>query len=70
MAKGRSTTVLSARVPDSVGDRVKALADKAGLTTSEWCKAALTRAAGLLPGDQVRSHHKKPVYTTKRGKVQ
>ena len=65
MVKGRSTTVIAVRVPDDVSARVKALAEKAGLTTSEWVKAELIRAAGLLPEGQVRSHHKKPVYTTK-----
>jgi len=59
MVKGRSTTVIAVRVPDSVSARVKALAEKAGVTTSEWAKAELIRAAGLLPGGQVRSHHRK-----------
>lgn len=59
MAKGRSTTVIGVRVPDAVYTRIKALAEKQELTVSEWAKAALIRAAGLLPGGQVRSHHKK-----------
>jgi len=59
MAKGRSTTVIGVRVPDPVYTRVKELADKQGLTVSEWCKASLVRAAGLLPGGQVRSHKKR-----------
>ena len=67
MVKGRSTTVIGVRVPDTVYTRIKGLADKQRLTTSEWCKAMLIRDAGLLPGGQVRSHHKKPVYTTKKG---
>jgi len=67
MVKGRSTTVIGVRVPDGVYTRIKDLAGKQGLTVSEWCKGALSRAAGLLPGGQVRSHHKKPVYTTTRG---
>jgi len=59
MAKGRNTRVIGVRVPDSVYTRIKALADKQGLTVSEWCKDNLTRVAGLLPGGTVRSHHKK-----------
>ncbi|MBA7657089.1 hypothetical protein ES703_65020 [subsurface metagenome] len=59
MVKGRSTKVIGVRVPDSVNTRIKDLADRQGLTVSEWAKAALVRAAGLLPGGQVRSHHKK-----------
>lgn len=58
MVKGRSTKVIGVRVPDSVYTRIKALADRQELTVSEWCKAALIRAAGLLHGGQVRSHHK------------
>ena len=65
MVKGRSTTVIAVRVPDSVNTRVRDLASKQGLTTSEWCKGELIRAAGLLPSGRVRSHHKKPVYTIK-----
>ncbi|MBA7604002.1 hypothetical protein ES703_11120 [subsurface metagenome] len=57
--KGRSTTVIGVRVPEGVYTRVRALADKQGLTVSEWCKANLARAAGLLPDGKVRSHHKK-----------
>jgi len=59
MVKGRSTTVIGVRVPDSVYTRIRDLAEKQGLTVSEWCKAELIRAAGLLPEGQVRSHHKK-----------
>jgi len=59
MVKGRSTKVIGVRAPDAVYTRIKALAEKQGLTVSEWAKAALIRAAGLLPGGQVRSHHKK-----------
>jgi len=57
--KGRNTTVIGVRVPEGVYTRVRALADKQGLTVSEWCKANLARAAGLLPDGKVRSHHKK-----------
>lgn len=57
--KGRSTTVIGVRVPDDVCTRIKALAEKQGLTVSEWCKSNLIRAAGLLPDSKVRSHHKK-----------
>jgi len=67
MVKGRSTTVIGVRVPDSVNTQIRDLASKQGLTTSEWCKAMLIRAAGLLPSGQMRSHHKKAVNTTKRG---
>jgi len=49
MVKGRSTTVIGCRVPDSVYTRIKDLAGKQELTVSEWCKAALIREAGLLP---------------------
>ena len=59
MVRGRNTTVIGVRVPDSVSARIRDLAGKKGLTISEWCKAALTRAAGLKTGGQVRSHHKK-----------
>ncbi|MBA7559149.1 hypothetical protein ES708_00763 [subsurface metagenome] len=59
MAKGRNTTVIGVRVPDPVAARIKALADKQGLTVSEWCKANLARSAGLLPDGEVRSHHTK-----------
>ncbi|GAJ03174.1 unnamed protein product [marine sediment metagenome] len=58
MAKGRNTRVIGVRVPDSVYTRIKALADRQGLTVSEWCKANLARSAGLLPDGEVRSHHK------------
>jgi predicted DNA-binding protein len=46
--KGRSTTVIAVRVPDSLAIRLKDLAGKEGLTVSEWCKAALARAAGMV----------------------
>ncbi|MBA7623202.1 hypothetical protein ES703_30595 [subsurface metagenome] len=59
MVKGRSTTVIAVRVPDSVSTRVRDLSAKQSLTVSEWCKAALMREAGVLPDGQVRSHHKK-----------
>ncbi len=58
MSKGRNTTVIGVRVPDSVYTRIKALAETQRLTISEWCKVNLTRAAGLLPDGRVRSHHK------------
>ncbi len=57
--KGRSTTVIGVRVPDSVNTRIKLLAARQGLTVSAWCKVNLARAAGLLPGGQVRSHKKR-----------
>ena len=59
MVKGRNTKVIGIRVRDDVYTRIKALADKQELTVSEWCKDNLTRAAGLLPGGTVRSHHKR-----------
>jgi predicted DNA-binding protein len=59
MVKGRSTKVIGVRVPDSVYTRIKALAEKKGLTVSEWCKSNLARAAGLLPDGSTRSHHNK-----------
>ncbi|MBA7693727.1 hypothetical protein ES703_102316 [subsurface metagenome] len=59
MAKGRNTKVIGVRVPDSVYTRIKALADRQGLTVSEWCKVNLARDAGLLPDGRVRSHHEK-----------
>lgn len=46
--KGRSTTVIAVRVPDSLDIRIRELADKQGLTVSQWCKAALARAAGMI----------------------
>ncbi|MBA7554455.1 hypothetical protein ES705_47076 [subsurface metagenome] len=59
MVKGRSTKVVGVRVPDTVYIRIKALADKQGLTISEWCKVNLARDAGLLSDGRVRSHHEK-----------
>ncbi|MBA7530712.1 hypothetical protein ES705_22922 [subsurface metagenome] len=59
MTKGRSTTVIGVRVPDSVNTRIKLLAAGQGLTVSEWCKVNLARAAGLLPDGSLRSHHKR-----------
>ncbi|MBA7640314.1 hypothetical protein ES703_47979 [subsurface metagenome] len=59
MVKGRSTIVIGVRVPDSVYTRIKALADRQGLTVSEWCKVNLAWSAGLLPDGSLRSHHKK-----------
>jgi len=59
MAKGRSTTVIGVRVSDGVNARIKVLANRQGLTVSEWCKVNLARAAGLLPDGHIRSHHKK-----------
>lgn len=46
--KGRSTTVIGVRVPDSLETRIKDLADKEGITINEWCKAVLSRAAGMI----------------------
>ena len=57
--KGRNTTVIGVRVSTGVYTRIKGLAEKQGLTISEWCKSSLARAAGLLPDGGVRSHHKK-----------
>ncbi len=57
--KGRHTSVIGVRIPDSVYGRIKALAERQGLTISEWCKVNLARSAGLLPDGEVRSHHKK-----------
>ncbi|GAI62803.1 unnamed protein product [marine sediment metagenome] len=58
MVKGRNTTVIGVRVPDKVNTRIEALAEKQGLTRNDWAKAALIRAAGLLPDGGLRSHHK------------
>ncbi len=60
MVKGRSTSVIGVRVPDSLYTRIKALAGKQSLTVNDWAKAALIRAAGLLPDGGLRSHHKGP----------
>ena len=46
--KGRSTTVIGVRVPDSLDIRIKELAEKQGVTVNEWCKGALARAAGMI----------------------
>ena len=46
--KGRSTTVIATRVPDSLEARIKDLAHREGLTVSQWCKAVLARAAGMI----------------------
>jgi len=59
MVKGRNTTVIAVRVPDSLSIRIRALADKQGLTVSEWCKVNLARTAGVLPDGSIRSHGKK-----------
>ncbi|MBA7622488.1 hypothetical protein ES703_29865 [subsurface metagenome] len=59
MGKGRNTKVIGVRVPDPVAARIKALADRQGLTVSEWCKVNLARTAGLLPDGSVRTHHRK-----------
>jgi hypothetical protein len=59
MSRGRNSTVIGVRVPDSVYDRVKALAKKEGWTVNDWMKAAVLRAAGLLPDGSIRSHHKR-----------
>ena len=59
MVKGRSTKVVGVRVPDTLNTRIKLLAERQGLTVSEWCKVNLARDAGLLPDGRVRSHHKK-----------
>lgn len=58
MTKGRNTTSFGVRLPDSVHARIKVLADKQGLTVSEWCRANLIRAAGLLPDGRIRDHHR------------
>jgi len=53
-----TTKVMGVRVPNVVETRIKALADKQGLTVSEWCKDNLLRAAGLRPDGSIRSHHR------------
>jgi len=45
MVKGRNTKVIGVRVPDTVDTKIKGLADKIGLSASEWCEAELIRAA-------------------------
>lgn len=57
--KGRNTTVIGIRVPDALYERVKFLADKQGVTVSEWGKYALMRQASVLPNGSVRQHKKK-----------
>lgn len=59
MTKGRNTTVIGVRVPDSVYARIKALAEKEGWTINDWMKAAVLRAAGILPDGSIRKHHKR-----------
>ena len=59
MVKGRNTIVIGVRVPDTVYTRIKALADKQGVTVSEWCKASLRWATGVRPDGSIRSHAKK-----------
>ena len=56
MAKGRTTAVIGVRVPDSVNTKVKARAERIGLTVSEYVKTLIIREVG-------RSHHKKSVNT-------
>ena len=48
MVKGRSTTVIAVRVPDSLDMRIRELAEKQGITVNDWCKAVLSRAAGII----------------------
>ncbi len=57
--------IAGVRGPDALHDRIKVLADKRGITVSEWCRIAIIRAIGLLPDGKIRSHHKKEVLTTK-----
>jgi hypothetical protein len=49
--------VIPVRVPNTVYGRIKDLAEKGDTTISEWCRANLIRAAGLLPDGKVRKHH-------------
>ncbi len=56
--------VIAIRLPVTVYGRLKLLSDKQGLTVSEWCRVSLTRAAGLLPDGEVRSHHKRATTNT------
>ena len=43
MARGRNTTVLQTRVPDSLADAAKAYAEKKGITVSEILKELLAK---------------------------
>jgi len=43
--KGRNTYVLSARVPDTLYDRVKELAGKRKMTPNDWLKKIIIAAA-------------------------
>jgi len=55
--KGRSTYVLSMRVPDGLYTRVRELADKRGLTVSDWLKGIVATATKYhLNNDSGASH--------------
>jgi len=43
--KGRNTYVLSTRVPDALYKRVNKLAEKRGVTVSDWLKVIVVNAA-------------------------
>jgi len=51
MSRGRNTTVIAVRVPDSVYAMVKARAERQGMTISEYLRAIVER-------DINRWHHK------------
>jgi len=51
MGRGRNTTVIGVRVPDSVYAKVRARAEKQGVTVSEYLRVAIER-------EIERSHHK------------
>ena len=59
MTKGRNTTVMSLRLPDTLIVRMRQLAERGGVSLNEWCRATLTRGASLLPSGGVRRHDKK-----------
>jgi|BARW01.1.fsa_nt_gi predicted DNA binding CopG/RHH family protein len=56
MVKGRSTKVIGVRVPDPVAARIKNLADRRGLTVSEFCMDILREVT--LPGGWVSRQKK------------
>ncbi|MBA7571865.1 hypothetical protein ES708_13634 [subsurface metagenome] len=66
--KGRSTTVIGVRVPDSLDIRIKELAEKQGVTVNEWCKGALARAAGMILATEPGT--KQPSNEIRKGELQ
>lgn len=57
--RGRSTTVIRLRIPDTLLLRLRDLAGKQEVTLNEWCRTALFRQASVLPNGSIRRHRSK-----------